>query len=112
MTVVRTLAEALPNIQFILTSHSPLVVGSLEWMNILLMKPGTRQSSRVERVETAVHGLDADQVLLTDFFGLETTRASAKKRTIKKLALQARDGDLEAATKLLKEMSTGSEVVP
>ena len=38
MTVLQTLAKSLPNIQFIVTSHSPLIVGSLEWMNIIVMQ--------------------------------------------------------------------------
>ena len=92
MTILPTLARELPNIQFIVTSHSPLIVGSLEWMNILLMKAGANQSSEPARVEWAVHGLDADQVLLTDFFrprnnacrgqepAVEGTDASRKNR--------------------------------
>lgn len=39
MSILPTLAEHLPNIQFIVTSHSPLIVGTLEWMNIILMSP-------------------------------------------------------------------------
>lgn len=109
MTVLPTLAGALPNLQFIITSHSPLLVGSLEWMNIILMKPGQQLSTRAERLEWPVHGLDADQVLLSDFFGLESTRAPGKKRAIKKLALQAREGDMDAAKQLLVEMSRGAE---
>jgi hypothetical protein len=110
MTVLPTLAEVLPNLQFIVTSHSPLLVGSLEWMNIILMSPGPKQSSRPQRIQWAVHGLDADQVLLTDFFGLESTRAEGKKRRLKALTLQARLGDTEAAKQLLEEMSRGLEV--
>lgn len=109
MTVLHTLAKELPNIQFIVTSHSPLIVGSLEWMNIILMQPGTKQSSTAERIEWAVHGLDADQILLTEFFGLSTTRAAGKKRTLKELSLKARDGDTEAAKRILQEMSSGME---
>jgi predicted ATP-binding protein involved in virulence len=109
LTVLPTLAKELPNIQFIVTSHSPLIVGSLEWMNIILMSPGPKQSSRPTRIEWAVHGLDADQVLLTDFFGLESTRAASKKRRLKDLTLQARGGNTEAAGKLLVEMSRGLE---
>jgi len=109
MTVLQTLAKELPNIQFIVTSHSPLIVGSLEWMNIILMQPGPKQSSTAKRIEWAVHGLDADQILLTDFFGLTTTRAAGKKRTLKELSLKARDGDTEAAKQILEEMSTGME---
>ena len=109
MTVLQTLAKALPNIQFIVTSHSPLIVGSLEWMNIILMRPGPKQSSTATRLEWAVHGLDADQVLLTDFFGMESTRAPGKNCALKDLSLQARDGDTAAAKKILDEMSRGTE---
>jgi hypothetical protein len=78
-------------------------------MNIILMKPGPKQSSIAERIEWAVHGLDADQILLTDFFGLSSTRAPGKKRTLKELSLKARDGDTEAAKAILTEMSSGME---
>ena len=109
MKVIPTLAKALPNIQFILTSHSPLVAGSLEWMNIIPMKASTRLVTRAQRVRESIHGLDADQILLTDFFGLSTTRAESKERQLKELTLRARKGDTKAAKELLKEMSRGLE---
>lgn len=109
MTVLQTLGKTFPNIQFIVTSHSPLLVGSLEWMNIIVMVPGPKQSSQAKRIEQAVHGLDADQVLLTDFFGLESTRAVGKSRKLKELTLKAREGDTEAAKQLLEQMSRGME---
>lgn len=110
MTVLRTLATDLPNIQFIVTSHSPLIVGSLEWMNIIVMEPGPKQSSTTKRIEWPVHGLDADQILLSDFFGMESTRAPSRSKRLKTLSLKAREGDTEAAKKLLEEMSRGAEV--
>lgn len=109
MTVLQTLAKELPCIQFIVTSHSPLIVGSLEWMNIVVMKPGPNLSSRAQRIRRAVHGMDADQVLLTDFFGLSSTRAPSKKRLLKELTLRAREGDPKAARDLLAAMSGGTE---
>jgi predicted ATPase len=109
MTVLPTLARALPNLQFIVTSHSPLIVGSLEWMNIILMAPAPRQASTLKRIDWAIHGMDADQILLTDFFGLESTRAEGKNRTLKALTLRAREGDADAAMQLLEEMSRGVE---
>jgi len=109
MDVLPTLARALPGIQFIVTSHSPLLVGSLEWMNIVTMKASTGQASTLARVRNAVHGLDADQVLLTDFFGLQTTRAQGPRRALKDLSLKAREGDTEAAKQLLAQMSRGME---
>ena len=110
MKVLPTLAKTLPHIQFVVTSHSPLIVGTLEWMNIIHMNSGAKQTSKAERIEWAVHGLDADQVLLTDFFGLESTRAPGKKRTLKELSLKAREGNTEAAMQLLEEMSRGAEI--
>lgn len=109
MTVLAQIAGALKNIQFIVTSHSPLVVGSLEWMNIIVMEPAVGQSSKARRLPQSVHGLDADQILLTDFFGLSSTRAAKKVQTLQSLGAQARGGDLEAAEKLLAAMSQGEE---
>lgn len=109
MIILQSLSKNLPNIQFIFTSHSPLLVGSLEWMNIIVMDLQRNQASRAKRIKEAVHGLDADQVLLTDFFGLPSTRTPEKRRNIKELTFKAREGDSEAAKLLLKEMSRGME---
>ena len=109
MEVIGVLARELPHIQFILTSHSPLVVGSLEWMNIIVMQSDDSQASVAMRLPTPVHGLDADQILLTDFFGLESTRAPGQQRRLKDLALSARAGDDAAADELLRVMSRGNE---
>jgi predicted ATP-binding protein involved in virulence len=112
MTILHTLGRALPNIQFIVTSHSPLIVGSLEWMNIIVMEPQPGQASRATRIEQAVYGLDADQVLLTEYFGMESTRAPEKRRELRELTLRAREGDTEAAKELLQQMSRGMEDLP
>lgn len=111
MRVLPTLSKALPNIQFIVTSHSPLVASSLEWMNILKMQTGDDQASTIERIHEAIHGLDADQTLLSGFFGLESTRAESKERRLKELTLLARNGDDDAALEFIKEMSGGTEAV-
>ena len=109
MTVLHTLATELPKIQFIATSHSPLLVGSLEWMNIIVMESGPKQSSVAKRIDMPVHGLDADQVLLTDFFGMDTTRVGVKDKMMKDLTLKARGGDNKSAQELIKVWSIGLE---
>jgi len=106
MEVLPKLSKEFPRIQFIVTSHSPLVVGSLEWMNILVMHG---KSSAPVRIPFAVHGLDADQVLLTKFFGLFSSRARGRARVLRELALRAREGDAVAARELLSELSRGGE---
>ena len=103
------LARTLPNIQFIVTSHSPLVVGSLEWMNILVMKPGEGQSAKSRRIRESIHGLDADQILLSSYFDMSSTRAKPKEDRLEKLTKSARTGDISAAKELLKELGSGLE---
>ena len=109
MTVLHTLASELPKIQFIATSHSPLLVGSLEWMNIIVMEAGPKQSSVAKRIDLPIHGLDADQVLLTDYFGMATTRTPSQATRLAKLSQKATKGDEESAKLLLKELTSGKE---
>lgn len=109
INILPVLAKALPNIQFIVTSHSPLVVGSLEWINIILMVPGKKQTSIPKRIKEGIHGLDADQILLTNFFDMRTTRVPAKETQLKKLTEKAREGDVKAAKELMAELRKGME---
>jgi hypothetical protein len=110
MKVIPTIARALPRVQFILTSHSPLVASSLEWMNILTLKlSGTTNETRVRRLKQSIHGLDADQVLISDFFGLSTTRAPEKARRLDDLTRRARSGDDDAAMRVVAELAEGME---
>ena len=109
MKVIETVAKALPRIQFIFTSHSPLVAGSLEWMNIITLKVGTKTNRTIaKRLKQSIHGLDADQILLTDFFGLKTTIAPAKRRQLDEITDRIRSGDKNAPLQLIREMSSGT----
>ncbi|WP_161967548.1 AAA family ATPase [Fimbriiglobus ruber] len=110
MKVVRTIAKTFPNLQFIFTSHSPLVASSLEWMNIITLKTSpTRNVTKDRRFSEGIHGLDADQVLISNFFGLATTRTDEKASRLDRLTERAREGDDEAAKKVIEELATGSE---
>ena len=109
MEVVKTMAKALPRMQFILTSHSPLIAGSLEWMNVIALKQGPKLTSSAKRIRESIHGLDADQVLLTEFFGLSTTRTATKENELNRLSMRARHGDKKAAIALVQAMSRGAE---
>jgi hypothetical protein len=111
MQVIATVAKTLPRMQFVFTSHSPLVAGSLEWMNIITLKVGAKTNrTMAKRLKQSIHGLDADQILLTDFFGLKTTMAPAKRRQIDQITDRIRSGDKSAPLQLIREMSSGTEV--
>jgi len=109
MEVLPRLSKQLPCIQFIVTSHSPLIAGSLQWANLIVLDPGEGQSSTLNRKPIPVHGLDADQVLLTPFFDMQTTRAGSKATHLRSLRDRTRKGDRAAAMQIMDEMSKGSE---
>jgi hypothetical protein len=110
MKVIGTVGRALPRMQFVFTSHSPLIAGSLEWMNIITLKakPAANRTM-VSRSRRSIHGLDADQILLTDSFGLKTTRAPSKRRQLESLKAKARAGDRVAARRIILAMTEGTE---
>lgn len=104
-TVIESLARLFENVQFIFSSHSPLVTGSMEWSNIWVMSAqGPRQLA-----DEPIHGLSADQVLLSPYFGLSTTRADSKMRELHDLNARAIRGDAQAAAEFLQKLSTGTE---
>jgi len=110
LKVISTIANAFPKMQFIFTSHSPLIVGSVEWMNILTLQtdPATNETD-IKRFRQSVHGLDPDQILLSEFFGLESTTGALKQQKIDELTARIRSGDKAAALQLANVMNSGLE---
>jgi len=104
--VVPTLAKELPNIQFIVTTHSPLVVGSLQAENLFVLAMEER-CSIVRRLPEPVHGMSAEQILLSPYFGLETTRSPEVADNLRKLVVKAQKGDAKASVRYLKLLAGG-----
>ena len=69
-TVIRQVASASPCLQFLFSSHSPLVAGSLYPQNIFVL-----DDNKVQRYHEDIHGKTASQVLTSSYFGLNSTRA-------------------------------------
>lgn len=89
-TVLPRLAQAFPRLQFIATTHSPIVVGTLQRGNLWVCEPAPDGNGSVlAQKETGVHGLNADQILLTEYFGLKTSRAARKERQLDRIAAAA-----------------------
>ena len=120
--VIPTLAKAFPNIQFIFTTHSPIVVGSVEWSNIhVLGEHGPEQSPN------AVSGLSADQILLSPYFGLDSTRSDRKLEELRALEAKAQkavkastlenagasadESALDAAIEYMRSLTLGREAM-
>jgi hypothetical protein len=113
--VIPTLSKTLPNLQFVLTSHSPLVVGTLHQSNIFVLEGvetgGIRQSV-LRPSDEEVYGLSADQILTSGHFGLDSARDPRFVGQLEKQALAARQGDPEAALSFMRMMTLGGAAEP
>ncbi|HLM44995.1 MAG TPA: AAA family ATPase, partial [Myxococcaceae bacterium] len=109
--LVPTLSRVLPKLQFIFTSHSPLVVGTLSSWNVLLLEERTRKDgTRATEVLTPgeeLYGLSADQILTSESFGLESTRDERFFERLKDVAVQAREGGAEEALRFMRMVAAG-----
>jgi predicted ATP-binding protein involved in virulence len=103
-TVVQSVAETFPNLQFLFSTHSPLVAGTLEAPHIFVVEDGTVQQYREN-----LYGLSASQVLTSSYFGLSSTRAPGTENqpSLSDLAIKATNGDDAAAQKFLEAMAAG-----
>jgi predicted ATP-binding protein involved in virulence len=100
-TVVPCLAKTFPRLQFVLTSHSPIVVGTLHARNLRIV-----EESEIKRLEERVHGLSADQILTSSYFNLATTRSPDAEAKLKKLSEEVGErNDPDAAIKFLQELA-------
>jgi hypothetical protein len=108
MKILPLLANALPKIQFIVTTHSPLIVGSVQWQNVIYLKQGKDGWIVPDREERNTFGLDADQILVSDFFGLQTSRNNETADQLRNLSLKAAAGNSEARTELMEILTKGS----
>ena len=112
-TVLPRLAKAFPRLQFIVTTHSPIVVGTLERENLWVCEPAPGgDGSRLAQKAAGVHGLNSDQILLTEYFRLRSSRAARKEKQLDKIAAAAeRKVPGEAAT-FLRSLVTPLEDEP
>jgi predicted ATP-binding protein involved in virulence len=69
---IKGLGEIIPNVQFIVTTHSPLLVGGLAKEQIHILEIDQDRKRVLREATTDAKGLDADGIL-TQFFDLEYT---------------------------------------
>jgi energy-coupling factor transporter ATP-binding protein EcfA2 len=106
--VIPIISGTFPNLQFIFTTHSPIVTGGLQSQNIIVLEMEGSQSQLL-KLSRSVYGLNADQVLLSEYFGLDSTRAPGIRKKMRELNIKAMDGDKDASLELLKYLAEGEE---
>lgn len=105
-TIIETLSQKLPNIQFVLTTHSPIVLVSVEKENVYVMETLEDGSATVKQYEENIYGSTAEQALLSSYFDLDTTRPeSFIEKEIKPLSNKAMNGDHEASLEIMRKLA-------
>lgn len=110
--VVPVVARTLPNLQFVFTTHSPIVAGTLSAGNIFVLDMDGQGASTIRQLEEPIHGRNADQILLSSYFNLETTRAPGAVSELRDLSRKAMSGDPRAALTFLEKITEGTEPAP
>lgn len=104
-TVISRISTTLPNLQFVFSTHSPIVAGSLHKENIFVMETGASGASTIHQYQEPIYGLDAEQVLLSSYFNLDTTRAPGFIDELQRLSKKATIDDPGAALALMQKLS-------
>lgn len=107
--VVQTLSRTFPRLQFIMTTHSPLVVGALDAENILILEQDEEGVSRARRPQSSPWGLSAEQLLLSSEFGfdLDTARDKTFEQRLDSQRRKAAGGNIDAAIELQRMLALG-----
>jgi energy-coupling factor transporter ATP-binding protein EcfA2 len=74
-TLVKKLRRLFPNVQMLVSTHSPLIVGGLETSEIERYERGPDGRVRASQIKECMTQGRADQVLTSELFGLPTTTA-------------------------------------
>lgn len=111
-SVLSSLATSFPKLQFVCTSHSPLVASTVRKENIFVTDVDDDSLATIKQIEERVFGQGAEQILLSSYFGLKSTRSEEFSSETDKLLVKAAQGDKDAALTFLRSMGpTPSEPV-
>jgi predicted ATPase len=106
--IASTISNALPRLQFVFTTHSPIVAGTLDASNIFMMEEEPDGSSRVVQLDEQLYGRTAEEVLNSPYFGVDTSRAPEFEDQLRDIADRAWEGDPRAAVDYLKALTAPS----
>jgi predicted ATP-binding protein involved in virulence len=97
--VLPALQKTFPNIQFIVTTHSPQVLSNLKKEEVFILK-----DNKIVEVTPHIEGRDSNSILY-ELFGVEE-RPERSKTQLKQLHNAIDDENLSEAKKILAELTT------
>lgn len=108
LEVLPTISRAFPRLQFLCTTHSPIVAGTVESANLFLLLAEGETASFLATPEREVYGLTADQILTSSHFGLVSTRAPDFYEELRKVSGDVSRGKPGAAVRFMEMTSLGA----
>jgi predicted ATPase len=105
-TILPSLAKAFPRLQFVCTTHSPLVASTVRKENVYVTATAEDGTATIQQIEEKVYGRSAEQLLLSSYFGLQSTRPETFMDDAQSLFRQAADGDSRAALEFLDRLAS------
>lgn len=73
MTITDKLRRALPNLQFIVSTHEPLCLRGLHENEVVRVRKTSEHGVMLDEIERSPSDYRVDQLLTSEFFGLDTT---------------------------------------
>jgi len=103
--LIEELATEFPNLQFIFSTHSPLVVGMLESANLRIIRRDG-EASIIEQYTEEVEGKTPNEILTSSYFNLSSTRSPASGTLSEQVEreLEAEGGYVENGSRRLGEL--------
>ncbi|WP_169444604.1 AAA family ATPase [Massilia niastensis] len=111
MQVVGALRKALPNVQFIATTHDPLCLRGMNDSEVIVLHRS--EGNTIKKLENLppISGMRAEQILTSDYFGLASTSDANFEAQLNQLGVLARtprrqmeEKDRDFASKLEKDV--------
>jgi len=106
--ILPLLEESFPGLQLVATTHSPLVVGNVRPLDVMVLRRDRGPTVAASRINGRFGGWRSDQILTSPAFGLRSTRDSATASDLseyRELMAQGRTPDKdERAAELFRRL--------
>ncbi len=108
LKIIEQVSTTFPNLQFIFTTHSPIIAGTLDDQSLFILEQEKiNQASTIRQTGVSVYGLETDQVLSSVYFNLQSTQPQGFRKELRELSNRAAQGDKDAALLFMQKLNQG-----
>lgn len=104
-SVITTLSSAFPKLQFVFTTHSPLVASTVRKENVFLTDRDDTGKPIVKQIQETIFGRRIEDILLSSYFGLRTTKPRELEHSAQQIFDDIAKGNRDKALEYLDMIS-------